>query len=117
MRLRAILIVVAAAAWAVAQPPADKPGAAPAAGPEVKRAESGKSLVVPKALNEAGTIYHTVAGAGKQVSFLSDGKIKSDGHSNGVIGYAVAGPADNPAALRAGTWAMAVKSLETGNKL
>jgi polyisoprenoid-binding protein YceI len=72
---------------------------------------------VPKESAEKGTVYHTTPGAARQISFLSGGKITSDGHSSSVIGYAVAGPTDNPAALKAGMWAMPVKSLKTGNKL
>ncbi len=126
----ALPMVALLAAAGLAQPPADNLGTpladnlgtpaatsvAPAT-PTIQRSESGKSLVVPSELKGQGTVYYNAPTAAKQVTFLSDGKIKSDGHSSAVIGYAVAGPADNPAALKAGLWAMPVRSLQTGNKL
>ncbi|MEK6701116.1 MAG: YceI family protein [Planctomycetota bacterium] len=85
--------------------------------PVIKRAESGKSLVVPDDQSKLGTPYHTLSTGAKQITFVSAAhNAKSEGHSAGVIGYAVAGPTDTPAALKAGAWLMPVKSLETGNK-
>jgi len=82
------------------------------------RAASGKSLVVPEDQKGLGTAYHTMVMAGqKQVTFSSKAHNATfDGHSAGVLGYAVAGPAANPADLKAGAWVMPVKSLDTGNK-
>ena len=135
MRHLAPLAALLVASAGLAQPPGDNLGTPPAdnlgtppadnlgtptpaaVGPAYKRAESGKSLVIPADVAGRGTLYQTVPGGAKQVSFLSDGKIKSEGHSSGVIGYAVAGPADNPASLKAGVWVMPVRSLQTGNKL
>jgi polyisoprenoid-binding protein YceI len=86
--------------------------------PTVARAPSGKSLVVADAHRALGTVYHCAPSTAKQVSFSSVAlNAKFDGHSSGVIGYAIAGPEENPAALRAGVWAMPVKSLDSGNKL
>lgn len=86
--------------------------------PAVVRAPSGRSLVVADAHRALGTVYHCAPGTAKQVTFSSVAlNAKFDGHSSGVIGYAVAGPEENPAALRAGVWAMPVKSLDSGNKL
>lgn len=111
-------------AQATAQPPAPKP--ADVKQPEVKetpkppaikRAESGKSLAVPDDQAKLGTPYHTLSTGAKQVTFVSEAhNAKFDGHSAGVLGYAIAGPADSPAALKGGAWVMPVKSLETGNK-
>ena len=113
-------VVVVCASVASAQDNLGTPPAAPVApatAPVVQRSESGKSLVIPSTVKDLGTIYFDAPTAAKQVSFLSDGKIRSDGHSSEVLGYAVAGPADNPAALKAGLWVLPVKSLHTGNKL
>lgn len=86
--------------------------------PAVVRAPSGTSLVVADSHRALGTVYHCTPGTTKQVSFSSVAlNAKFEGHSSGVIGYAVAGPEQSPAALRAGVWAMPVKSLDSGNKL
>jgi polyisoprenoid-binding protein YceI len=96
-------------------PISEKP-VAKSAGPV--RAASGKSLVVPEDHKKLGTAYHTMVMAGqKQVTFSSKAHNASfEGHSAGVLGYAVAGPAENPADLKAGVWVLPVKSLDTGNK-
>ena len=109
---------------AIAQPdslapakPAESAQPKPAASPAFIRHASGKSIVLPDELKTAGTAYHTVQIPGKQVTFTSKAlNAKFDGHSSAVIGYAVAGPADNPAALKGGLWALPVKSLDTGNR-
>src|SRR5262245_54861674 len=106
----AILLV---ASLCSAQPPAAAPPP-----PAVKRSESGKSLVIPDDQKTFGTIYYNAPTAAKQVSFTSVAlHAKFEGHSNGVIGYAIAGPTDNPAALKAGLWALPAKSLDSGSKL
>jgi polyisoprenoid-binding protein YceI len=112
------LSLVLAGSVATAQPPAAPAGQAQAAAPAVKRTESGKGLVIPEDQARLGTLYQTTPAGGKQVTFTSEAlHAKFDGHSAGVIGYAIAGPAESPGALKAGMWAMPVKSLQTGNKL
>ncbi len=119
----AALIVAAGLSHAFGQPADTKPEAkqpeakVPVKAPAIKRADSGKSLVVPDDQAKQGTAYHTLSTGAKQITFVSEAhNAKFDGHSAGVLGYAVAGPTDNPAALKGGAWAMPVKSLETGNK-
>lgn len=111
--------------------PADKPAEAqpakpvePASKPADStkgptRAAGGKSLVVPEDQKKLGTVYHTVPfGGTKQVTFTSKTDHATfDGYSASVLGYAVAGPADNPADLKGGAWVLPIKSLETGNKI
>jgi len=132
MHVLALLFAVAALQPAPSQPvtkePEKTPETKPVASPEPKagqpvRAASGKSLTVPADHSKLGTVYHTLVSDAKQITFSSVVKdplgkeVKFDGHSSSVVGYAVAGPADNPAALKAGAWLVAVKSLDTGNKL
>jgi polyisoprenoid-binding protein YceI len=114
----AALISSAALAQAPAQPAGEKPAESKAPEAAPKKAASGKSLEVPEAQKKLGTVYYTTSAMGKQVTFTSKAHNASfDGNSAGVIGYAVAGPADNPADLKAGAWVLPVKSLETGNKI
>ncbi len=112
-----IVVAVLGSSFAAhAQDNLGKPAAVPVAQPAtVNRTESGKGLVIPDEEKKLGAVYYTAPTAAKQVSFKSDGKIKFDGHSSGVIGYAVAGPADHPGDLKAGRWALPIKSLHTGN--
>lgn len=126
-----LLAALGLAQPAASQPTEKQPEKQPETKPETKpdskvgptRAASGKSLTVPADQAKLGTVYHTLASDGKQVTFTSVVKdpvgkeVKFEGHSNSVLGYAVAGPADNPAALKAGAWLLAVKTLDTGNKL
>lgn len=140
MPVLALLFAVAALQPSTSQPeakePVKAPDSKPATQPETKpdakpdakagapvRTASGKSLTVPSNHATLGTIYHTLVSDAKQVTFSSVVKdplgkeVKFDGHSSSVVGYAVAGPTDNPAALKAGAWLLAVKTLDTGNKL
>ena len=121
------IIAMVLAGSVYAQPVTPEPSQTPAApGSESRatkataptRAASGKSLVVPEDQKKLGTAYHTMVMTGqKQVTFTSKAHNATfDGFSAGVLGYAVAGPAENPADLKAGAWVMPVKSLETGNK-
>jgi len=73
---------------------------------------------VPEDQKKLGTSYHTMVMAGqKQVTFTSKAHNATfEGYSAGVLGYAVAGPKENPADLKAGAWVLPVKSLDTGNK-
>ena len=99
------------------KPDAASPAAAQPAVPPLKRTDSGKSLAVDLA-HATGNVYFNISTGARQVSFVSIAlNAKFEGYSSGVIGYAVAGPADNPAALTAGVWALPVKSLDSGNKL
>lgn len=128
-RHAAIFASLLTAAAACAQPanqpakPADQPAVKPAeqpkaAVPAANRTESGRGLVIPDDQKKLGTTYFTVASGGKQVSFTSQAlNAKFDGHSNSVIGYAIANPSDPAALLKAGTWALPVKSLDSGSKL
>ncbi len=83
--------------------------------PDAEPAASGKSLVVPDKLAKAGTVYHAMPGKDKQISFTSKASETIEGQSNRVIGFAVAGPTDSPAALKGGEWHLPVDSLRTGN--
>lgn len=106
---------------ALAQPKATEPAKAdkPASAPNAATATiapSGKSLTVPDALKARGTIYHALPGGGRQASFLSDAPFeKITGHSNAILGFAIAGPDADPANLQGGEWLLPVNSLRTGN--
>lgn len=79
-------------------------------------AASGKSLVIPDALKAKGTVYHALPGGGRQASFLSDAPFeKITGHSNAILGFAIAGPDAEPANLQGGEWLLPINSLRTGN--
>ena len=79
------------------------------------RAASGASLVVPAAHADLGVVYHVQPGKDAQVTFTSDAPLEHiKGVSNQLVGYAVAGPADRPAALQAGVFLLPVASMDTG---
>lgn len=89
-----------------------------AAPPIAERSDSGATLVVPATLARAGTVYHALPGRDRQIYFESDAPLEDiKGQSNQVIGFAVAGPASNPAALRGGEWHLPVDSIRTGIQL
>ena len=115
----AALLTAAAAFAQPAEKPAEKPAEQPkTATPAAKRTESGRGLVIPDDQKKLGTPYYTAPSSGKQVSFTSQAlNAKFDGHSNSVIGYAIANPSDSIGILKAGAWALPVKSLDTGSKL
>lgn len=70
---------------------------------------------VPSELASKGTVYHTISGRQAQVTFTSDAPLQNIvGKSNAVVGYAIAGPTDSPAALAGGRWLLPVSSLATG---
>ncbi|MBX3374775.1 MAG: YceI family protein [Phycisphaeraceae bacterium] len=70
---------------------------------------------VPEALAARGTVYHTISGRQAQVTFTSDAPLQDIvGKTNAVVGYAVAGPKDAPAALAGARWLLPVASLATG---
>ncbi len=74
------------------------------------------SPAVPADLKAKGKVYHALPGRERQVRFISDAPFeKINGHSNAVVGYAVAGPDDNPSMLQGGEWRLPVASLHTGN--
>jgi len=98
--------------------PDTQPATAPAASPGgfAAASASGKSLVVPEKLAKAGTVYHALPDKDRQVFFTSTAPAENiEGTSNKVIGFVVAGPKDNPAALKGGEWHLPVKSIKTGN--
>lgn len=106
---------------ALAQPKAtepvksDKPATATSAA-AATIAPSGKSLVIPDALKAKGTVYHALPGGGRQASFLSDAPFeKITGHSNAILGFAIAGLDADPANLQGGEWLLPINSLRTGN--
>ncbi|HYE02335.1 MAG TPA: YceI family protein [Phycisphaerales bacterium] len=73
------------------------------------------SLPVPEEHRKLGTVYWALPGRERQLFFVSDAPVeKMEGQSNAVIGYAVAGPKENPAALRAGKWAVRIDRVTTG---
>lgn len=83
-----------------------------------QRAASGKSLKVSEADTKKGTIYYTLESTSKRpnIKFTSEALNESfDGYATDVAGYAIAGPADNPAKLAGGVWRVAVKNLNTKN--
>lgn len=60
-------------------------------------------------------LYHTLTGRDAQVVFTSDAPLEQVvGKSNAVVGYAIAGPKDQPAKLADATWILPIKSLATG---
>ena len=86
-----------------------------AAPPFAETGPDGRTLEVPDA---AGTVYHALPGRDRQIYFESDAPLEDiKGQSNQVIGFAVAGPASNPADLRAGEWHLPVRSIRTGIEL
>lgn len=83
--------------------------------PAAERTESGASLVIPAEHAEAGTVYHVLPGKDAQVTFTSDAPLERiKGVSAQVVGYAVAGPESDPAALKAGAFLLPIASLDTG---
>ncbi|MEQ9097088.1 MAG: YceI family protein [Phycisphaerales bacterium] len=69
----------------------------------------------PAEVAEKGTLYYTLSGKEAQVLFTSKAPLENIvGKSNKVVGYAVAGPADNPAKLVAAHWVLPVESMATG---
>lgn len=79
-------------------------------------AKAPASPAVPPDLKAKGKVYHALPGRERQVRFVSDAPFeKINGHSNAVVGYAVAGPDDNPSMLAGGEWRLPVASLRTGN--
>ncbi len=79
------------------------------------RAASNKSLVVPEDQKKLGTVYYSVkTPQNRGIKFASEAaNERFDGIANDIAGFAIAGPADNPAKLVAGGWRVAVKSIDT----
>lgn len=74
-----------------------------------------KSFPVPSNVAKLGTVYYSISGKQRQLSFTSDAPAeKINGNSSSVIGYCVTGPKDKPAELQAGEWRMPVASVSTG---
>lgn len=69
----------------------------------------------PASLPADAIVYRTLSGREAQVTFTSAAPLERIvGKSNAVQGYAIAGPADQPAKLAGGAWALPVRSLATG---
>jgi polyisoprenoid-binding protein YceI len=76
-------------------------------------APGGKTLVISDSVKALGTVYYTTPGRGMPMRFTSTGAAaKVTGSTKNVIGYAVLGPKDNPAALKAGEFVLPVASIE-----
>ena len=83
--------------------------------PDREKVSLPKEPPVPTELAGAGTVYHTLAGREAQVVFTSKAPLENIvGKSNRVVGYAVAGPVDHPAALVGAKWVLPVNTLATG---
>ncbi|MDX2148813.1 MAG: YceI family protein [Planctomycetota bacterium] len=83
--------------------------------PAPPRASSRKSLVVPDEHKKLGTVFAAISGGGIPIRFTSTAPLETiKGSATDVVGYAVAGPADNPANLQAGAWRLGVASMKTG---
>ncbi|MBC7834583.1 MAG: YceI family protein [Phycisphaerales bacterium] len=120
-RTLAVTTVCVAGTGALAQdkkstaPPSEVEPAAklPATAPLPEGSKVG--LPVPAELAKKGSVYHCIPGKDRQVFFQSDAPFeKIEGQSNAVIGYTIAGPKENPAALQAGEWHLPVASMTTG---
>lgn len=95
--------VLATAAALAADPPATKPPAS-CAEPQP-----------PQSLPEGTIVYRTLSGREAQVTFTSAAPLERIvGKSNGIVGFALAGPADEPARLAGATWVLPVATLATG---
>jgi polyisoprenoid-binding protein YceI len=97
------------------QPPLKDPTTT---GTPPETAASGKSLVVPEADKKLGTVFYAIPGKSRQAEVHWAGKNEpadkaKPGASNGIIGYAVAGPEDAPYALKTGWFKLPVKSIDT----
>lgn len=87
--------------------------------PAVKDATQKETAIVaptpPADLPPGTPIYRTLARREAQVTFTSEAPVERIvGKSNGVLGYAVPGPADAPARLSSAAWILPVNSLATG---
>lgn len=69
----------------------------------------------PATLPPGSVVYHTLTGREAQVVFTSEAPVENIvGKSNAVVGYAVPGPKEQPAALVSAAWVLPVRSLATG---
>lgn len=70
---------------------------------------------LPDPLPPGAVVYGTLTGREAQVTFTSAAPLERIvGKSNAVVGFAIPGPAENPAKLTAAKWALPVKTLATG---
>jgi len=77
-----------------------------------------KSMPVPAEMASKGTVYYAISGKERQITLHSDAPVEQiDGYSSNVVGYAIAGPKDNPAKLVGGEWHLPVASIDTGNRM
>lgn len=77
-----------------------------------ERTEDGRTLVVPEAQAELGTVYYVLPGLDAQVTFVSDAPLEHiKGTNNDVIGYAVVGKDGAPVA---GDFHLPVSDFDTG---
>lgn len=107
--------------------PTSEPKPAPKA-PEKKdtsaedEKDNGKfpiKMDVPADLAKQGKVYHVLAGRReKNLKFVSDApNEKIEGYSRFTVGYVVAGPEDNMAALKGAEFRLPVASVRTGNAM
>lgn len=69
----------------------------------------------PASLPSNVVAYRTLSGREAQVTFTSPAPLERIvGKSNGVVGFALSGPQDQPAQLAGATWVLPVASLATG---
>jgi polyisoprenoid-binding protein YceI len=91
----------------------------PATPDSAKEKSAGKGAVAepkPPANLPAGTVvYRTLTGREAQATFTSEAPLERIvGKSNAIMGYALSGPKDSPAALAGATWVLPVESMATG---
>lgn len=85
-----------------------------ASGPEATKHKPHEPQA-PAEVAQKGPLYYTLSGKEAQVLFTSRAPLENIvGKSNKVVGYAVVGPADNPAKLVAAHWVLPVESMATG---
>lgn len=95
---------------AEADPPA-APAAKPAEAPAATVAEPKPPATIPA----GSVVYRTLTGREAQATFTSEAPLERIvGKSNAIMGYALSGPKDSPAALAGATWVLPVASLATG---
>lgn len=111
--------------------PADNPTSEPKPAPKMPEKkdnsaddekDNGKfpaKMDVPADAAKQGKVYHVMSGRReKNMKFTSDAaNEKIEGYSRFTVGYAVAGPDDNMAALRGAEFRVPVASVRTGNSM
>lgn len=76
-----------------------------------------RTLVIPKAHQNMGTVYYAITNRDRQVYVESNAPLEDiKGQSNRVIGYGVSS-SSTPGSLAAGEWHLPVESIRTGIEL